>query len=1688
METRRSVAWPPKLRGLTGWSRRSTRAMLVLLALIGAGAIAQVATSTPPPKYRAHDHNSAFFAEFNTLEEAEAAIRSNTAYFGAEGELEHVLSSVVGPGRLWMRYKIKDRPADRHYAAMYSLHSAVAGHGKPGCSTPAADPSYANEGYCGSESQLYAYAVSKYQNQWPGCTVTTAQLSEYSVPSVAKGLISFWVNYTTPNTYRTKVDCPGLSPNYHQWEIGKRVPFYCAAGFENNFGLPVVGEDYGSMNLCKPRRNDISFIEAPIRQCGSCAGEDESIYPATGEKRQREEDFVFSGHAFSRTYRSARQFRNNPSFAVGWNHTWSDRVMSVVSEAPYAYVDEQGNYEEFPLLSGTRYRGANSVDRIMERVNANGIGWRLRLPGGEVREFNLSGNLISVRDPQSPLNDLSIQYSDGVISTVTDAQGRSLQFEYSGNLLRRIRLPEGTSVGYDYDSRRNLTGVTYPGSIGRQYHYNEQGLAGSSIQHNQLTGITAEDGRRLASFSYDARGRVAASRSLGSPNELTSISYPSEDSAAVTTASGGNRNYSFQPGLYRRVLAVQEGGDSEGQTYDSQGRLESQTDKRGYRTEFGYTDAFRTRVVSAVGTDEERRTEFDHNPATGLMTEQRTKDKAGAIVARTVWTYNSRNQIVSTVVHDQVTGTSRQTAVTYCEAADVAAGVCPAIGLATSIDGPRPGTADVVRFEYRMTDDVTCASQPETCPYRKGDLWRTINALGHIEENLRYDGAGRPLSVRDSTGVVTDLEYDPRGRVVASKIRGSIDGSEADDRITRVEYNPTGTVHRVLMPDGSFTRFEYDPAQRLTAVQDAAGNRVVYTLNSAGDRVGEELRDPSGTLRLGMTRLYDTLGRLERQVDANQHATVFRYDADDNLALVTDPLARKTGHEYDPLGRLRSTLQDSDGVAALTQYRYDALDRVTQVLDPNGKSTTYLYNGFGDLTTQQSPDTGQTVFTYDPAGNLQSKTDARGTTATYGHDLLNRLTSVSYPDSGRNVTYSYDLASTECYWGEKFAKGRLTRVVDASGATDYCYDRYGNVSRKLQMTQGRTYVLRYHHTDPQGRLPGQDYVVINPPPGNQMIGMTYPDGSAMRIVRDAQMRPKELRVTLANGTSQVLLHSGSYAPFGPVTGWTFGNGRQMIRSFDLNYQPESIRDAGVGGIDIGYRFDAAGNLESLHGANLAQPARRRYLYDGMDRLKQSRDGTTGNVLHAYDYDATGNRTSRTVGTAAQGYTYATGKHWLASVGGIARQYDAAGNTTLIGASSQGAPPGGCADCMEEQPGPGHPGPGDPPPGETEGAGWTSNSAAATPAVVREFVYDDANRMRAVKHDGAVVMNYLYNGLDERVYRYGSGVAITTLYDEDGKWVGDYDVNGQPIQQVVWLDELPVGLLVGAGAHQKLYYIEADALGTPRVVIDPTRNVAVWRWEAADEPFGDSAPNEDADGDGSTLVFDMRFPGQRYDSSAGLNYNYFRDYDPTTGRYVESDPIGLSGGNSTYGYAAASPLMYDDPDGLIAGLVLRYGARYVLPRLGIHLGANAAVRIAQRQAYRAAKAAKAAAQAVRKKAAGSGPCNPVSKGESGRFSELASRGVKGDKLTPHHMPQTAAQFTSRAEGGALMMPEAQHILTRTYGYRGALTMRSEAGMGFRDVLARDIRDIRRIAPGEYNQGLRNLIQYYRTNFPGLISKP
>ncbi|MFO1350153.1 MAG: RHS repeat-associated core domain-containing protein [Gammaproteobacteria bacterium] len=110
----------------------------------------------------------------------------------------------------------------------------------------------------------------------------------------------------------------------------------------------------------------------------------------------------------------------------------------------------------------------------------------------------------------------------------------------------------------------------------------------------------------------------------------------------------------------------------------------------------------------------------------------------------------------------------------------------------------------------------------------------------------------------------------------------------------------------------------------------------------------------------------------------------------------------------------------------------------------------------------------------------------------------------------------------------------------------------------------------------------------------------------------------------------------------------------------------------------------------------------------------------------------------------------------------------------------------------------------------------------------------------------------------------------------------------------------------------VYFIHTDHLDTPRVITDAAGTV-VWRWVS--DPFGEAAANEDPDQDSVTFTFNLRFPGQYFDAETGLHYNYTRDYDPTVGRYVQSDPIGLRGGINTYAYVKGNPLLFSDLFGL-----------------------------------------------------------------------------------------------------------------------------------------------------------------------------
>ncbi len=123
---------------------------------------------------------------------------------------------------------------------------------------------------------------------------------------------------------------------------------------------------------------------------------------------------------------------------------------------------------------------------------------------------------------------------------------------------------------------------------------------------------------------------------------------------------------------------------------------------------------------------------------------------------------------------------------------------------------------------------------------------------------------------------------------------------------------------------------------------------------------------------------------------------------------------------------------------------------------------------------------------------------------------------------------------------------------------------------------------------------------------------------------------------------------------------------------------------------------------------------------------------------------------------------------------------------------------------------------------------------------------------------------------------------------------------------------PTGLTItGATAAAKVYFIHTDQLNTPRAVTDQS-SALVWQWNS--DAFG-STPANATPSSASPFVFSLRFPGQSFDAETNLHYNYFRDYDPQTGRYIQSDPIGLQGGINTYGYVGGNPLRFTDPNGL-----------------------------------------------------------------------------------------------------------------------------------------------------------------------------
>ncbi len=303
-----------------------------------------------------------------------------------------------------------------------------------------------------------------------------------------------------------------------------------------------------------------------------------------------------------------------------------------------------------------------------------------------------------------------------------------------------------------------------------------------------------------------------------------------------------------------------------------------------------------------------------------------------------------------------------------------------------------------------------------------------------------------------------------------------------------------------------------------------------------------------------------------------------------------------------------------------------------------------------------------------------------------------------------------------------------------------------------------------------------------------------------------------------------------------------------------------------------YTYDANGNVNTIDTLS----GTMSYGYDSLDRLIA--DDRPTQAADTIDYDRNGNRTGITDGitNTTSSYLPNSNSNQLDVLGSGTMGHDLAGNRT----SDQNGN--------------------------------------------RTFEYNNAGRLFKVYEGTTVTAVYTYNYQGQRTRKVTASGTTVYHYDLNGSLISETDELGAPIRDIVYRNTVPVAQIDSSLSTETITYLHSDHLGTPRKGTDETGTV-VWSWDS--DAFGAAMANEDPDGDGVNTVVNLRFPGQYYDQETQLHYNYFRYYDPATGRYITPDPLGINevidllgieqfkaGAANSYLYVLANPLFYIDPDG------------------------------------------------------------------------------------------------------------------------------------------------------------------------------
>jgi len=579
-------------------------------------------------------------------------------------------------------------------------------------------------------------------------------------------------------------------------------------------------------------------------------------------------------------------------------------------------------------------------------------------------------------------------------------------------------------------------------------------------------------------------------------------------------------------------------------------------------------------------------------------------------------------------------------------------------------------------------------------------------------------------------------------------------------------------------------------------------------------------------------------------------------------------------YRYDYRGRRTHTIDVLNAdTQRSTEKQYDASGNMIATIDAEQKSTQYEYDALGRLERVIYPDTTDAEYIYDNRNNLLRVVNENNIVIRrYVYDQKNRKTQEILPGN-ETIQYFYDV------------NDNLIRRVDAKGQVAvYTYD----IANRLETIRYYPNMLAVTNNDPASKTVSVAY-----DDANRFTG--YNDGTTSAVYTYNNVNQKLTEtVNLSGGLS--VNHTYTYYRNGQKRTHTGPDAITYNYTYDAGYRLSSISLPGEGSIIYNRYKWMAPELVTLPGNNTQttnyDPLMRvqditvkdaaqnplmgyQYSYDWVDNIQGK---TTEHGAYTYGYDDLYRLISADNPTIAdETYTYDDTSNRLTSLGITGNWvYDNDNKLRSFGDISLDY--------------------------DANGSRITESVSSV---VTRRFVYNLENRLSEVRdNNNDLIASYYYDPLGRRLWKEVAGTRTYFAYSGN-KLSAELNSTGTITSSYGYAQDEDVSpLFVRTGAGYR-YYLN-DHLATPQQLID--RNGARI-WQGRQQAFGNM---QEIAGAGENNI---RFPGQYYDSETGLHYNYFRYYDPSTGRYVTSDPIGLWGGLNTYGYVGGNPLIKIDPLGL-----------------------------------------------------------------------------------------------------------------------------------------------------------------------------